>query len=175
MPTSDTQRRQARRRLQGWATKRLRRLINRLVQELLQWRRTVRKTGLRMGGTSVPAAEHSPQPMASPRPTAQVADHQSPGQPADAPHRPAQEAIAEFFGRRALSTDTTFGDMVSASTQGTSDQAEHRVDQPVAFPGPVFDLLEGQIEDRPGEAAEHRRSTPPATGWSRSQFEQTTA
>ncbi len=54
------------------------------------------------------------------QPEAEIADHQSPGQPAEAPHRPAEETVAELLARRGRQHRKTFGEVKYASTQGTT-------------------------------------------------------
>ena len=56
-------------------------------------------------------------------------------------------------GRR-LSTASTLGEVLKRQHPRHHHQADHGIDEPVAFPGPVLDLLEGQIEHRPGQAAQ---------------------
>jgi hypothetical protein len=75
---------------------------------------------LRIGGISVPAAEHNPQPMAKPSPTPRyriIRPHVSPPTPHIAPHATQKPSSLPGAWRR---TDTTFDEVASANTQGTT-------------------------------------------------------
>ena len=57
-------------------------------------------------------------------------------------------------GLRLEHRQITLGEVLNASTHGTTIRPEHGIDEPVALPGPVLDFLEGQVKHRPRQAAE---------------------
>ena len=102
----------------------------------------------RAGGGTEAAADGQPET------DAQVADHQSPSQSADAPKGPAEEAISQFRGRGRPQYGNDVGRRRRGQRPRHDDQPENGVNEPVALPGPVFHLLERQVEDGPGQSAE---------------------
>ena len=100
-------------------------------------------------GRAQPAADGRAQPHA------QVADHQSPGQPAEAPHGPEQVAPAERFPGDLAEDREHVGRDERRQDPGRKQQARHRPDQPVALPRPLLDPLQREIEAGPAQPRQH--------------------